>query len=746
METASNSIRLRITRAFYGAALLPTILAGALCVNPLANLLGYEFSLAIGLLGAMTSVVIGLDVGRRVASVKRALSYAWGLAVAHLAPPLLLISLNALRVRNCDYFEGLAFYAMIPLLGSVYGASLGLLVGRALPRHHAARRLIAVLVILGHLASTLWRLYFEPPIFAYDHLWGHFAGSLYDEVIRIDAAMVAWRIGTVLRIAAIAGVLTVWVWAKSPKRRVVIVALLATLLFGYDAILGARFGYRLSHRELEHALPMRIERPGLVLHFSAQTPRDQALAITADHAFRLATLTARLDVHPTQPITSYVYESAATKGRLIGARHTVITKPWLRELHLHAPQPADPILAHELVHVVAAELATGPLAISARFELLPNVGLTEGLAEALSPPRGDLDLDAAAHSMRVLRLAPDVRDLFASLGFWRAAPSRAYVLAGSFVAYLMRTYGVIPVKAAYRDGDLDSALGASLDDLATQWEHYVDALPTDERELRITMERFRTPSIFARTCAHEIAALRESAARASPSAAARIYQRISDELGRPASAELAVTRARLLAGDEAAFRKQAEVLLGGQDLTDAERISVQTELGMLDWARGDLSSARLAFAAGLKAARSLDEERLQWVRLWALDQPASYAQAIRKLIAGTLDPLAASVAFTTAALAHRTDPTYGYLVGRQLHRVDDCPGARAMLLRAGPHPFAPIEAERQRLLAECAYRLGDLHQAAMAYHRYAQSAPLSGERARAQDWLDRIAWRRASRE
>ncbi|MEK7706100.1 MAG: hypothetical protein AAB426_14160 [Myxococcota bacterium] len=735
--------RHRLPRSFWVAAGLQALLGGVLCFVPLANLLGYELSLAVGLLGAVTSLTIGLGAAREDVSGLVAVRRTLTRALLHLVAPLALVSANALRVRNCDYLEGLAFFFVLPVVGALYGAALGLVVGRLLPRQRAVRALSALVIATGHITRTLWALYTEPPIFAYDHLWGHFSGSLYDEVIRIDATMIAWRLGTLLRVvAAVLGVLALERVALR-RSRWLVGALLVVLPLGYDTLAGQRLGFRATRAQIEQVLSTTIERPGLIVHLSPHTDRERALAIVAEHAFRLQDLSLRLHVQLEGPVHSYVYDSEASKRRLMGAAATVITKPWLREIHIHAPRTGDPILAHEMVHIVASAFGKGPLRISARGDLLPDLALTEGLAEALSPPRDELDLDAWAHSLRALGLAPDIRSLFGTTGFWRAAPSRAYTVAGSFVGYLLREYGTAPLERVYGDGDFARAYGTSLDRLIAQWESYVDALPTNARERRLTESRYRTPSIFVRTCAHEIASLREAAARAPASAAIPLLQRISDELGHPASAELALARALLRAGDARAFRARATTLVTSEGLTDAERTSLRSELGMLAWTADDLPSARAAFSTVLASATSLDDERLQWVRLWALAQPPPLRRVVRELLAGKLDPLAASVALTRAALIQDGDGTCAYLVARQLHRVDDCVGARSLLTRAGPHPFVPIEAERLRLLGECAYRLGDLPGAQAAYERLAEIAPLSGELARARDWLARIAWRRS---
>ena len=63
-----------------------------------------------------------------------------------------------------------------------------------------------------------------------------------------------------------------------------------------------------------------------------------------------------------------------------------------------------------------------------------------------------------------------MRKISGPTGFWSESPRRAYTIAGSFVGYLLRTYGASPFKHAYPHGDFATAYGKSLDSLVDEWE------------------------------------------------------------------------------------------------------------------------------------------------------------------------------------------------------------------------------------------------------------------------------------
>ncbi|HET6343965.1 MAG TPA: hypothetical protein VFH51_03485, partial [Myxococcota bacterium] len=80
------------------------------------------------------------------------------------------------------------------------------------------------------------------------------------------------------------------------------------------------------------------------------------------------------------------------------------------------------------------------------------------------------------------------------------------------------------------------------------------------------------------------------------------------------------------------------------------------------------------------------------------------------------------------------------------HRAEAWDQALAALHEASPHPFPPMEAERQRLLAETYWRLGRLEAAANAWSTYQDHALTSGEAAVGADWQARLTWLKANKK
>jgi hypothetical protein len=105
--------------------LLFALAGAALCLTPLFNVLGFESSLVLALLASLAAVHRGSAVVARArlrlratdrdlidaAPLRRVISLVGQATVATwmlCAVPLLMLIVNGLRVRNCNYLSGLA--------------------------------------------------------------------------------------------------------------------------------------------------------------------------------------------------------------------------------------------------------------------------------------------------------------------------------------------------------------------------------------------------------------------------------------------------------------------------------------------------------------------------------------------------------------------------------------------------------------------------------------------------------------
>ena len=209
------------------------------------------------------------------------------------------------------------------------------------------------------------------------------------------------------------------------------------------------------------------------------------------------------------------YTAPTAIRALMGAGKVDLAKPWLNEIHISYPAPGDPVIKHELAHVVLGVWAPGPLGVPALGGLIPHMGIVEGMAEALEWSGRSLSLHEWSAAMRATGLSPPMESIVGAAGFWSQPASRAYTLSGSFLRWLLDQHGPQPLLALYEEGDFQAVYGQPLGTLVESWERYLDGLDLPPHAVALAEARFRRPGIFHRICGLEIAQLNQDIREAS---------------------------------------------------------------------------------------------------------------------------------------------------------------------------------------------------------------------------------------
>jgi tetratricopeptide (TPR) repeat protein len=714
----------------------------ALVFLPLFGLPGFELSLAlsiaVGLLGGGVGIAAAAQERRllqgeepRLKELPRperpgqAAALALGTALllngAVLVPPFLSSTLFALFSTQCDPFELVGFYPLLTLPSAALASTAGVLCGFWIRRPGRALLAYIGLVLLSGV-HTAWPIIAGPQVYAFNHFLGHLPGPLYDEALAVTPRLGWFRLETLL-LAGVLALLTALCLdvregrLRRPRRSPGAWVLLG-LLVGGVAVLegnGPRLGLRMTHEFLAEQLGGVRDTEHFRLHYPRGMDREAVDRMLRDLEFRHHQLSQFLGGAPTERIHIYLYRSEEEKQALVGAARTQFAKPWLAELHINDKPFPHTSLHHELAHVMAAPAGSGPFRVTTRFGLWPLMGVIEGFAVAADDPtQGELTLHQWAAGMRRQKLAPDMRKLMGTEGFYQSAPSRAYTVAGSFLRFLADTYGPEKVRALYAYADFQKAYGRSLDELVTEWERYVDALPLNEAAISRAFLRFRTGALFTRACAREVARIQKTAQGAlasDPQEALELYRRAAElqpeEPTYPMGQALALdqldrtTEAAQLLATLAAKPKVKE-----HPALEAEVVMDQADMAMrlqkLDEARGYLERV-LSLAPGPELTRSAQ------IKLASLDSP-SRLSTVERFFRSRREELRLLYLSRALEMA-QTDPYLHYLLGRRLHQVGDPTLAmehisRALASSSEPLPEA-IRREALKMLVEASYLAGD---------------------------------------
>jgi tetratricopeptide (TPR) repeat protein len=712
----------------------------ALVFAPLFGQPGFELSLVLSILVGTLGGGVGIAAAaqeRRVLlgaepkladlprperpfqAVALALGTALVLNVAVLVPPFFSSTLFALLTTACDPFELVGFFPLLTLPSALLSATAGVLCGFLAQRPWRAGLAYTGLVLLSAVA-TAWPIVFGPQVYAFNHFLGHMPGPLYDEALTVTPRLAWFRLETVLLAGLLALLTTVSLDVRlgrlgRPRLSIGGWAVLV-LWVGSVALIEANapvLGLRMTPEYLAEQLGGVRETPHFRLHFPRGLDRELVERTVRDLEFRHGQLSRFLGGAPTETIRVYLYRDEKEKKALVGAGRTQFAKPWRYELHLNDRPFPHTTLHHELAHVMAASVGSGPFRVTTRWGVWPLMGVIEGFAVAADDPiQGELTLHQWAAGMRRQKLAPDMRKLMGTEGFYQAAPTRAYTVAGSFLRYLADTYGPEKVRVLYAHADFQEAYGRPLDELVTEWEKHLDSLPLDEDDISRAFLRFRTGSIFTRACAREVARLQEDAGTAlysDPQEALELYTRAAqlqpdepnftvgqaaalDQLDRPAEA------AQLLA-TLADKTKDQPALLAEVAMDQAE---VALRLQKLDEARQHLERV-------LALAPSPELERGAYIRLAAIESP-SLLRAVEFFFRGRKEELRL-LHLARALELNPKEPYLHYLLGRRVQQVGD-PSLAVGYLREGlslggqAMPEA-LRRETLRLLVEASYLAGD---------------------------------------
>jgi tetratricopeptide (TPR) repeat protein len=743
-----------------------------LAFTPGFGALEYYFALAAALPVALGAghCAIGIAASARAHApplpgtlvlVLRALASAAWLA----ALPLAVISLNAARVKNCDAWNGLGFYAMGPLLSALYASLVGLALGLAVRSSRRATAALALVVV----ASLLWHLVTfltEPAIFFYNPFFGYWSGAIYDEVIGIRGPYGLYRLNNLAQALTIVAALAVFradasggvslaAWRAASWWRQVALVLGVGGVLAFQLYRGP-LGYEVSREDIQRELGGRHETAHFVIHFPASDNRfsKHIEDIAADHEYRYAQLEALFgEPFPTK-IHTYLYSNGTQKRRLMGADRVYIAKPWLHEVHLAPLELGSTTLKHEIAHVYAALYAPPPLYVSSRFGLLPHMGLIEGLATATEGYKGRLTLHEWSAALLELDKLPKLETVMGPEGYWSSAGPTAYTAAGSFLLYLLEQYGVERVKALYRSGDFQETYGRSLSVLTEEWRGFLgdrSRLPIGPGELERARLRYDKKPVFSRTCPLVVAAMEDQAQKllakgASEEAIAllRDVERWRD--GAP-DKKLAVARALGKTGRFDDARAEALAVASHPKAGAALAAQARELVADLAWMTGDAAAAAATYE-DLRASplEQGDFRRLAAKRAALAHRSDRVRQTLRDYLTGLTKETRWTQRLRGLHAEHPDSAIVAYLLGYRLHGESKWGEALVPLMWSlsgvDELPDAAIRAEAHRAVALAWFRLGDMERARASFGRSAAELPpeATGLRAEAQDWQARTEW------
>ncbi len=762
----------------WGWVALAVLLGLGLGQAPLFGVLGFELALVLAVFAAL----MGADLGRVYARalqaqppradwparvLLRSTATAAALAAAVTAIPAVICAVRGAWVPTCDWRFGLEAIIALPLATAVLAGAAGHLVGIAVGPRRVLASVLAQAPALLVAGLAIWRFFAAPAVFTYNAILGYFPGNLYDENVQLGAPLawsrleqLAWIVAAVALVGTRLDVPSFRIRLAQPRphgRRLglIVVAVLAATAAGALRLEGGRLGFAIDAADIATELGGRIETDHFVIYY-AKTPEIEAdiALVAADHELRYAQVVELTGMAPAGKLHSFYFADRDQKSRLMGARDVEMAKPWRREIYLDHRAFPHSALRHEIAHSIASSFGSPVFGVSwTHFGPIPvpSAGMIEGLAVALDWPGGydQPNPHESVRAMQGLHALPSLDSLF-GIGFFSVSSARGYTTAGSFLRFLLDTYGAAKLRAVYGNGgDFDAAYGVPRSVLEAKWLAMIATITLPKADVAASAERFRGGSLFARPCPHAIAARRDEATDALIAGDRPRAIALMTDVCRAAPEE---PRYRMDLGDflatGSAFERAqatsywAALASDAEGVTSSLRAQAYQRLARAYGSAGDLPRTRAAVAAGVALPLGPAERRTLEAMQFVLAHEGPARAALLAYFFPPRDSRDDGLALATAAST--AEPALGlgwYFLGLQRTNRADWAGAAlaldAAIARGLPSLSFVKNAARQ--LAIAAYRTHDAARLATAVGVLASAPMSSGDHLLAQDWISRAA-------
>jgi len=545
--------------------------------------------------------------------------------------PLGMLLISPLWAPNCTLGQGLLFYALFPGITVVLAVAVAYaLTSVTLSR---PRLILGGIGLVISVVGPVYDLGAHPQFYTYNHVFGGVLGPIYDEQLAVRTGLFAFR-GLTLLWAAVVALLGAYFRGRTSQWAIWtgLVAIGAVYWFSVP------LGINTSANQLQHRLGGHHRTPHFDLYYDPdRLDEREVAALAADHEAAYDYLSDLLSLSSgNEParIQSYLYPNRDTKAQLTGARATSVTPVWLDDPQIHLlVERVDASLGHELAHVFSRPYGLPLL----RASWAP--GLVEGWAVALEPPgphppAHDLvSVATVTDSVEALSAKADaIASRLSPWGFWSGRGAVSYATMGSFVRYLMDTYGPEAVKRVYARGNFEAVYGRSLASLASAWADTLRARSFVARGAHdVVGRRFTQPSLFEAACPHYVPPHRrhlQAARRAARDGdSSMVDQQLREALTaapRYEVAHAALARRRLARGEVEAVRRQLDTLS-----TEDQSATLHRLLGDAHARLGNPTAARKNYRQGrIQLPRYAHDTRM---RLLLRDAVADVPKVVRAL-------------------------------------------------------------------------------------------------------------------
>ncbi len=412
---------------------------------------------------------------------------------------VLLISIPLIihaLISTCFVWTGFWLWILLPVPSILFGVAIGRFY--RILKFPIPRTLSILTLLIVALGILLYEFFTLPQVYYFNHVWGTWPGPIYDEEIRITSGLLWFRLSTLIWVALIWLLPTISISKKNLG-----IVFICGIFIVASFFIQPQLGISTPRSHLKSELNQLVQTDHFNLYFDATNYNQEEREYwAAKHEFHFQQITEILEIEwpDGNIIESYLYQNAWQKKDLVGAKFTSYVPVWLEQDQLHiAKEHLEPVLKHELVHVIAKQF--GNDLINASW----SIGLIEGVAEAIAKDASNIStLDQIIAAESPLPTTSEMARSLTLSGFYTAASSISYTTAGSFVGYLLDHYPVEYFKSAYPTTDFESSYNVPFDSLVTRWKAQLPVTEIDSLDTQVSQFIFSQQSLFQMSCPRKI--------------------------------------------------------------------------------------------------------------------------------------------------------------------------------------------------------------------------------------------------
>lgn len=431
---------------------------------PLTNILGYEFSAINALFAFISGGFVFLLNKKGDESFFATLGNIGLFSVLILVLPVLIVSINQAVLGICPFSTEILFYLIITI--PAYFIAIFIADFFSLFRF---RYLSFFIIVLFLLAEPIFEIYFYYQIYFYHPIIGFFPGNIYDENISIETTLVIYRVITILIFVLFGSVRYLSKKTLNKYRYLVILAPL--ILYFMFLFVKPKLGFATDKSRIESFLSANTITEHFDIHFTPDVPKETRIIISELHEFHFSDLNEKYGFVSDKRIASYVFGKRSTKKEIFGAGNADVSKPWMNSIFTDSDNYFNS-LRHELIHTLLAQYGVTPFKIAEGF----NPSLIEGYAMAFENNFNDKSVHYLSWLAREAGYNFSIPDLFKGFNFFSQNTSFSYIVSGSFIKYLSQKYPIEDIFSLYGDSDFRKYFGKSIEELAIDYNEFLDSL------------------------------------------------------------------------------------------------------------------------------------------------------------------------------------------------------------------------------------------------------------------------------